>query len=164
MYSYQTVHRIVETGVVAVVRAESADQAVQIADACAEGGIQGLEVTFTVPGAATAIRDLSRHYENTRILVGAGTVLDPETARAAILEGSRFIVSPSCNPAVARLCHRYQVPYIPGAMTASEVVAAMEEGAAIVKYSPGKRWALSLLKRFAVLCRRHPSCPVAEST
>ncbi len=138
MYSYEIVHRIVETGVVAVVRAENADQAARICDACAEGGIRALEVTFTVPGAAAAIRDLSRRYEKTDVLVGAGTVLDTETARTAILECARFVVSPSCNSGVATLCNRYQIPYFPGAMTAGEIVAAMEAGAAIVKIFPGE--------------------------
>lgn len=146
MHQFEVVGRIAEAGVVAVIRAESADQAARIGDACAEGGIHGLEVTFTVPGAATAVRELAKRYQGTGVLVGAGTVLDSETARVAILEGACFVVSPACSAGVARLCHRYQVPYIPGAMTSSEIVAAMEEGAAIVKIFPGESLGVEFVK------------------
>jgi len=127
----------VDSGLVAVVRAESSEQASHIADACAAGGVGAIEITFTVPGALGVIADVARRDASRNILVGAGTVLDPETARAAILAGAQFIVGPSVSPETARLCNRYQVPYMPGASTVTEIVAAMECGAEIIKVFPG---------------------------
>jgi 2-dehydro-3-deoxyphosphogluconate aldolase / (4S)-4-hydroxy-2-oxoglutarate aldolase len=131
-------HKIVGPGLVAVIRASSAEQAARIADACVEGGIQALEVTFTVPNATAAIAELTKRYATTEVAVGAGTVLDPETARAAILAGAKFVVSPSSDAATARLCRRYQVPYLPGAGTSTEIIRALEDGADIVKVFPGE--------------------------
>jgi 2-dehydro-3-deoxyphosphogluconate aldolase / (4S)-4-hydroxy-2-oxoglutarate aldolase len=130
--------KIVDSGLVAVVRAESSEQASRIADACAQGGVGAIEITFTVPGAADVIAELARRDAARNILVGAGTVLDPETARVAILAGAQFIVGPSLSPETARLCNRYQVPYMPGAGTISEIVAGMECGAEIIKVFPGE--------------------------
>ena len=138
MVKLDTIQKIVGPGLVAVIRASSAEQAARIADACVEGGIQALEVTFTVPNATTAIAELSKRYTQAQVAVGAGTVLDPETARAAILAGATFVVSPSSDAATARLCRRYQVPYLPGAGTATEIVRALEDGADIVKVFPGE--------------------------
>jgi 2-dehydro-3-deoxyphosphogluconate aldolase/(4S)-4-hydroxy-2-oxoglutarate aldolase len=129
--------KIVESGLVAVIRAESPEQAAHIAEACALGGVGALEITFTVPGAARAIEHLTKEFGE-KILLGAGTVLDPETARVAILAGAHFVVSPAVNVESARLCNRYQVPYMPGAGTIGEVIAAMECGADIVKVFPGE--------------------------
>lgn len=129
--------KIIESGLVAVIRAESKEQAARIAEACALGGVGALEITFTVPGAAQAIEHLTNEFSG-RILVGAGTVLDPETARIAILAGATFVVSPAVNSETARLCNRYQIPYMPGAGTVGEVIAAMECGADIVKVFPGE--------------------------
>jgi len=127
----------VASGLVAVIRAESHDQAERIAEACAQGGVAALEITYTVPGATSVIEHLAKKF-SAHILLGAGTVLDPETARIAILGGAQFVVSPSVNPNTARLCNRYQVPYLPGAATIGEVVEAMECGADIVKIFPGE--------------------------
>ncbi len=129
---------IVASGLVAVVRAESSDQAARIAAACTGGGVGAIEITFTVPGAAAVIADLMKSDASRAILVGAGTVLDPETARVAILAGAQFIVSPALNAETARLCNRYQIPYMPGAGTVGEVIAALECGADIVKAFPGE--------------------------
>jgi 2-dehydro-3-deoxyphosphogluconate aldolase/(4S)-4-hydroxy-2-oxoglutarate aldolase len=129
--------KIVASGLVAVIRAESHDQAERIAEACAQGGVAALEITYTVPGATSVIEHLAKKF-SAHILLGAGTVLDPETARIAILGGAQFVVSPSVNPNTARLCNRYQVPYLPGAATIGEVVEAMECGADIVKIFPGE--------------------------
>jgi len=122
---------------VAVIRAENSDQAARIAEAAASGGVAALEITFTVPGAAGVIEHLAKK-RSAEILLGAGTVLDPETARIAILAGGQFVVSPALNPETARLCNRYQVPYMPGASTLREVIEAMECGADIVKVFPGE--------------------------
>jgi 2-dehydro-3-deoxyphosphogluconate aldolase/(4S)-4-hydroxy-2-oxoglutarate aldolase len=138
MMKLKVLGKIVDSGLVAVVRAESSEQAARIVDACAQGGVAAVEITFTVPGAASVIADLSRRFTDDQILVGAGTVLDPETARGAILSGAQFVVSPSLNLETARLCNRYQVPYIPGAGSVKEVVEAMECGADIVKVFPGE--------------------------
>jgi len=137
MAKLEVLHKIVTSGLVAVIRAENPDQAARIADACTLGGISALEITFTVPGAAGVIDHLARKCSK-EILLGAGTVLDPETARIAILAGAHFVVSPALNPETARLCNRYQVPYMPGAATIGEVIASMECGADIVKVFPGE--------------------------
>lgn len=129
--------KITASGLVAVIRANSPEQAARIADACAQGGVAALEITFTVPGASGVIEHLAKNVSR-QILIGAGTVLDPETARIAILAGAQFVVSPALNPATARLCNRYQVPYLPGAGTIGEVIEAMECGADIVKVFPGE--------------------------
>ena len=133
----EVVETIVATGLVAVIRAETPDKATRIVEACALGGIVALEITFTVPGASAVIEHLAKKSSN-KILLGAGTVLDPETARIAILAGAQFVVSPALNPETARLCNRYQVPYLPGAATIREVVEAMECGADIIKIFPGE--------------------------
>jgi 2-dehydro-3-deoxyphosphogluconate aldolase/(4S)-4-hydroxy-2-oxoglutarate aldolase len=129
--------KIVDSGLVCVIRADGPEQASRIAEACALGGAAALEITFTVPGASQVIEHLARHFAG-RILVGAGTVLDPETARVAILSGAQYVVSPCVNPETARLANRYQIPYMPGAGTLGEVVQAMECGADIVKVFPGE--------------------------
>ncbi|MGA3088191.1 MAG: bifunctional 2-keto-4-hydroxyglutarate aldolase/2-keto-3-deoxy-6-phosphogluconate aldolase [Terriglobales bacterium] len=134
---WEVLRQMVASGLVAVIRADSAEQAARIADACALGGVGALEITFTVPGASAVIEHLAKQASG-QILLGAGTVLDPETARIAILAGAHFVVSPSLNPATARLCNRYQVPYIPGAQTIGEIIEAMECGADIVKIFPGE--------------------------
>ncbi len=129
--------KITDAGLVAVIRAESPGQAERIAEACALGGVAALEITFTVPGASGVIEHLAKKT-SAQILLGAGTVLDPETARIAILAGAHFVVSPALNPETARLCNRYQVPHMPGAGTIGEVIEAMECGADIVKVFPGE--------------------------
>ena len=138
MLKVKVLSRVIESGLVAIVRTDSPDQAARIADACAEGGVAALEITFTVPGAASVISDLARRYRPDQITIGAGTVLDPETARAAILAGAQFLVSPALNPATARLANRYQIPYMPGADNVRDVIEAMECGADIIKVFPGE--------------------------
>ena len=138
MVKLDTLQKIIGPGLVAVIRASSAEQAARMAHACVDGGIQALEVTFTVPNAAAAIAELSKRYASTQVAVGAGTVLDAETARTAILAGAQFLVSPASDAATARLCRRYQVPYLPGAATPTEIIRALEDGADIVKVFPGE--------------------------
>src|SRR5579872_1212393 len=134
----ETLEKIATSGVVAVVRAENSDQACRIADACAAGGITAIEITFTVPGAADAIRALATRDTSGHMLIGAGTVLDAETAEKAIASGARFIVSPCLRPEVARFCNDRQIPHMPGAGTVTEIVEAMESGAEIIKIFPGE--------------------------
>ncbi len=138
--------KISDCGVVAVVRAENAEQAVKIADACAAAGIAALEITFTVPGAADVIKKLAEVYNKGEIIVGAGTVLDPETARAAILAGAQYVVSPCLNAETVKLCNRYQIACMPGAMTIKETVECMEAGADIVKIFPGELFGPAIIK------------------
>jgi 2-dehydro-3-deoxyphosphogluconate aldolase/(4S)-4-hydroxy-2-oxoglutarate aldolase len=138
--------RVVESGLVAIVRADSPDQAARIAEACAQGGVAALEVTFTVPGAAAVITDLAKRYRPEQMVIGAGTVLDPETARIAILAGAQFLVSPAVNPETARLANRYQIPYMPGADTVRDVIEAMECGADIIKVFPGETLGPAFIK------------------
>ncbi|HEX8032101.1 MAG TPA: bifunctional 2-keto-4-hydroxyglutarate aldolase/2-keto-3-deoxy-6-phosphogluconate aldolase [Vicinamibacterales bacterium] len=137
MVKLDILHKIVGPGLVAVIRASSADQAARIADACVDGGIQALEVTYTVPNATAAIAELTKRYASANVAIGAGTVLDAETARIAILAGAQFVVSPGSDAATARLCRRYQVAYLPGAATPTEITRALEDGADIVKVFPG---------------------------
>ena len=139
-------NRVLDSGLVAIVRTDSPDQAARIADACAEGGVAALEVTFTVPAAASVIESLAKRYRPDQIAIGAGTVLDPETARIALLSGAQFLVSPGLNPDTARLANRYQVAYMPGVGTAKEVIDAMECGCDILKVFPGETLGPTFLK------------------
>ena len=123
-----------EIGLVPVLRAESEEQALALAAAIAAGGVTVLEVTMTVPGAIRVMRRLAE--ERPDILIGAGTVLDPETARMCILEGAQFVVSPALNVKTIELCHRYGVAVLPGALTPTEIVTAWEAGADVVKIFP----------------------------
>jgi len=138
--------KIADSGVVAVVRAENGEKAKKIADACLEGGVPAIELTFTVPFAHKVIEDLAKEYKNGEMILGAGTVMDPETARIAILSGAQYVVSPYFNAETVKLCNRYRVPCMPGAMTIKEVVEAMEAGADIVKVFPGEAFGPKILK------------------
>lgn len=146
MNKYQILKKITDCGLVAVVRAEGTEQAKKIADACIKGGTAGIEITFTVPGATELIKNLANTYTSGEIIIGAGTVLDPETARIAILAGAQYIVSPSLNIDTVKLCNRYQVPIMAGAMTIREIIEAMEAGADIVKLFPGEVFGSSFVK------------------
>lgn len=137
MTKEQIITKIKEEALVAVVRAKDADEAKKITDACIAGGCASVEITFTVPGAHEIIRELSSTYKPEQILIGAGTVLDPETARIAILNGAQYIVSSSFNVDTAKLCNRYRVPYMPGCMTPKEIQEALEYGVDIIKIFPG---------------------------
>src|SRR6202034_1673016 len=121
-------------GLVPVLRASSVAKALALANAVADGGVTVLEVTMTVPGAIEVMRRLAQ--ERPDILIGAGTVLDPETARICILEGARFIVSPALNLKTIEMCHRYSVAVLPGALTPTEILTAWQAGADVVKVFP----------------------------
>ena len=138
--------RITDAGLVAVVRAETSEQALRIAEAAHAGGCPAIEVTFTVPGAHRVIETLAAAYKPSELILGAGTVLDPETARIAILSGATYVVSPALNLDTIRLCNRYQVAVMPGAMTIREVIAAMEAGADIIKLFPGEVFGPAIIK------------------
>jgi len=136
MKKFEILKQLTDVGVVAVIRAESEEQAIEMSNACLAGGISGIELTFTVPGAERVIRALAEEFGD-EMLIGAGTVLDSETARVAILAGANYIISPGFDAATAKLCNRYQVPYMPGCMTITEMVKAMEAGCDIIKLFPG---------------------------
>lgn len=131
----QIINKIEETGLVPVVRASSADEAMRVIDAIKEGGVSVLEITMTVPGAVKVIEEVVKKF-GAEATVGAGTVLDPETARACILAGAQFVVSPALNLDTIALCRRYSVPVMPGALTPTEVVTAWQAGADFVKVFP----------------------------
>ena len=135
MNKSKTITRIIETGLIPVIRAESSDIAMRAIDAIKEGGISVLEITMTVPGAIRVIEEVARRFGEDAI-VGAGTVLDAETARACILSGAQFIVSPALDLDTISCCRRYSIPVMPGAMTPSEVVTAWKAGADFVKVFP----------------------------
>ncbi len=130
-----TLKRILDGGIVAVVRAESGERLVQVVKALAQGGVTAAEITFTVPDAVGVIRKVREELGDS-IVLGAGTVLDPETARAAMLAGAEYIVAPSVNLDVIRMCRRYDTVVMPGALTPTEVVSAWEAGADVVKIFP----------------------------
>lgn len=138
--------RIMKTGVVAVVRAEHTEDALQIAEACLQGGVHALEITFTVPRAHQVIEQLAKTYHRGEIILGAGTVMDPETARIAILSGAQYIVSPYLNIQLVKLCNRYRMACMPGVMTIKEVVEAMESGADLIKLFPGEAFGPQMIK------------------
>lgn len=146
MDKQKVITRICETGIVAVVRADSEEQAKRIADACLEGGINAIEMTFTVPKAHKIIEALSDEYKNGEMIIGAGTVLDSETARIAILSGAQYIVSPYLDVNTIKCCNRYAVPCMPGVMTVKEMIEAMEYGADIVKLFPGDAFGPKMIK------------------
>jgi 2-dehydro-3-deoxyphosphogluconate aldolase/(4S)-4-hydroxy-2-oxoglutarate aldolase len=129
--------RVHQTGIVAVMRASSGELLADVAEALAAGGVEVMEVTFTVPRAHQVLERVAQRL-GSRILLGAGTVLDPETARIALLSGAEFIVSPTVNLSVIKLCRRYDKLVIPGAFTPTEVLTAWEAGADIVKIFPSE--------------------------
>jgi 2-dehydro-3-deoxyphosphogluconate aldolase/(4S)-4-hydroxy-2-oxoglutarate aldolase len=144
----KTINKIIECGVVAVIRAESKEQGLKIVEAVKNGGIKALEVTMTVPGAIDIIKELTEVYKNEDVIIGAGTVLDSETARACILAGAKYIVSPCLSADVVKLCNRYRVAVMPGVMTVKEAVEALELGAEILKVFPGNAFGPSIISAF----------------
>ncbi|NLK22275.1 MAG: bifunctional 2-keto-4-hydroxyglutarate aldolase/2-keto-3-deoxy-6-phosphogluconate aldolase [Epulopiscium sp.] len=142
----ETLNKIINVGIVAVVRAENNEQAEKIAKACIEGGIPAIEITFTVPDAHKVIESLKSTFTKEELIIGAGTVLDSETARVAILSGAEYIVSPGFDMDSAKLCNRYQIPYMPGCMTITEMIRAMEAGADIIKVFPGSAYGPDIIK------------------
>ncbi len=127
--------RVEESGLVAVLRAPSGELLVRTAEALWRGGVDTLEVTFTVPGAHRVLEQVADQWGD-KVLLGAGSVLDPETARTAILAGAEFVVSPTLNPEVIRMARRYDKAVMPGAFTPTEILTAWEAGADVVKVFP----------------------------
>src|SRR6202020_1431490 len=134
MQKHEVLNSLQNIGLVPVLRADSVDRALAIAGAIADGGVTVLEITMTVPGAIEVMRKLAEQRPD--ILIGAGTVPDPETARMCILEGAKFVVSPALNLKTIEMCHRYSIAVLPGALTPTEVLTAWQAGADVVKVFP----------------------------
>ncbi|MDP4106715.1 MAG: bifunctional 2-keto-4-hydroxyglutarate aldolase/2-keto-3-deoxy-6-phosphogluconate aldolase, partial [Bacillota bacterium] len=132
---YEILKRLQTGKVVAVVRGTDAHDAYEISKACIRGGILNIEVTFTTPGALEVIKRLAD--EATDAVIGAGTVLDPETARIAMLNGAEFIVSPHFSKEISEICNLYSIPYMPGCLTVTEMIEALKTGVDVVKVFPG---------------------------
>ncbi len=137
MQKDEQIHLIAESGVIAIVRFDRSEELVQVARAIRAGGVRAIEFTMTTPNALAIIESATREFGED-VLLGAGTVLDPETARAAILAGAQFIVAPTLNLKVIEVCHRYSKVVIPGAFTPTEILTAWEAGADFVKLFPAE--------------------------
>src|SRR5437763_2148227 len=127
--------RVLDSGIVAVVRSPDSGQLVEVCRALADGGVTVVEITMTVPDALDVVRAVRRALGD-RVLLGAGTILDPETGRAAFLAGAEYLVAPTVNLDVIKLCQRYDKLVMPGAFTPTEILTAWEAGADIVKVFP----------------------------
>lgn len=126
---------MISEGLIPVIRVTSAQEAMDVADAVKAGGVTLIEITMSVPGAIDTIKELTQRYKD-EIIMGAGTILDPETGRAALLAGAQFIVTPTLNLDVIQLAHRYSAVVVPGAMTPTEILTAWNAGADMVKVFP----------------------------
>jgi 2-dehydro-3-deoxyphosphogluconate aldolase / (4S)-4-hydroxy-2-oxoglutarate aldolase len=135
MEKREVFNRLMSEGLVPVIRVESAQEAMDVADAIKAGGVTLIEITMSVRGAIDVIKELTQKYKD-EIIMGAGTVLDPETGRAALLAGAQFIVTPTLNLDLIQLCHRYSTVIVPGAMTPTEILTAWTAGADMVKVFP----------------------------
>ena len=142
----QILTKIQDCGIVAVVRAETTDEAQRIAEACLEGGVSAIELTFTVPHADKVIEFLANKYSPEEMILGAGTVMDSQTARMAMLCGAQYIVSPYFDIETVKLCNRYRMAVMPGVMSVREAVMAMEAGADILKIFPADLFGPKIIK------------------
>jgi 2-dehydro-3-deoxyphosphogluconate aldolase/(4S)-4-hydroxy-2-oxoglutarate aldolase len=145
MNKLETLDTIRETGVIAIMRAQSSDQLIAAADAIKEGGVRAIEVTMTTPGALGVISEAKARY-GSDVVFGAGSVLDPETGRAAILAGADFVVSPILNLGLIELCNRYGVATMPGCYSPTEVITGWEGGADLIKLFPASVGGPDLVK------------------
>src|SRR4030066_795491 len=138
MEKREILNRMISEGLIPVIRVTSAREAMGVADAVKEGGVSFIEITMSGQGAIDVIKELTQKYKD-EIIMGAGTVLDPETGRAALLAGAQFIVSPTLNLDLIHLAHRYSAVVIPGAMTPTEILTAWNAGADMVKVFPASQ-------------------------
>ncbi|MCM6796747.1 bifunctional 2-keto-4-hydroxyglutarate aldolase/2-keto-3-deoxy-6-phosphogluconate aldolase [Levilactobacillus brevis] len=144
----ELLNKMIDTGVIAVIRAETLTKAVKVADAVIAGGVTGLELTYSVPHADTVIGELVDKYAGSAVVVGARTVLDATSARLAIIAGAQFIVSPTFDKDVALMCNLYQVPYVPGTYTITEAQTALKFGSEVVKLFPGAMAGTMAIKEY----------------
>jgi 2-dehydro-3-deoxyphosphogluconate aldolase/(4S)-4-hydroxy-2-oxoglutarate aldolase len=145
MRKAETINIICETGVIAIMRAKSSEQLVAAADAIYKGGVRAIEVTMTTPGALDVIAQAKQQL-GSEVIFGAGTVLDPETGRLAILAGADFVVSPTLNLGLVELCNRYGVPAMPGCYSPTEILAGWQAGADFIKLFPASAGGPDLLQ------------------
>lgn len=136
MHKYTILEQLHNNYLVAVVRGKSQEDAHNMIDQIIKGGIKNIEVTFTTPGAEHVIKNLQAHADE-NVVVGAGTVLDAHTARIAILNGAKYIVSPNFDGDIAELCNLYSIPYLPGCGSVTEITDALKSGVDLVKVFPG---------------------------
>lgn len=148
MQRVELLKKIEAAGVIGVVRGTSKEQGKKACKALVAGGMKGLEITFTLPKADEVIEELLAERTDTEVIIGAGTVLDATTARLAILAGAEFIVSPTFDQATAELCNLYQIPYLPGCMTITEMKIALNAGVDIIKLFPGSAFGPSIISAF----------------
>jgi len=146
MKKMQTLNRLHDNYLVAVVRGKSKADAIAAVEHMIDGGIYNIEITFTTPQVEEVIQHLSQHVIDENVVIGAGTVLDSTTARLAILNGAEYVVSPHFDPEIAKMCNRYAVPYLPGCGSVTEIVQAMETGVDLVKLFPGDLLGANFIK------------------
>ncbi len=146
MTKQEVISGLKDSGVVAVIRADKIETAEQIVEAIVKGGITAIEVTMTVPNAFDLIKKLSKKYQGSDVLVGAGSVTDVVSAKNSIDAGAKYIVGPTFDQDVVNICNEFQVPVIPGAMSPTEVVNAMKAGADIVKIFPATLFGPKIIK------------------
>ncbi|MGB8354774.1 MAG: bifunctional 4-hydroxy-2-oxoglutarate aldolase/2-dehydro-3-deoxy-phosphogluconate aldolase [Chthoniobacteraceae bacterium] len=145
MSKFKIIDRILNPGIVAVIRADSSEQLMHVAEALCEGGVTGMEVTMTTPNALHVISEVTKRFGD-KILMGVGSVLDPETARMAILAGAEFVVTPVTKPDVIKLCNRYGKPIASGAYTPTEALLGYESGADFIKIFPADQLGPTYIK------------------
>lgn len=161
---FENLKSIADTGILLIIRLDDEQEALAVAEAAIAGGIKALEVTLSVPNALGIISTLSRKYKKDGILIGAGTVLDAETARAAILAGAELLVSPNVTKGMLEVSNRYQAVSVCGAYTPSEVVQAMEYGADIVKLFPAEMLGPNYVKTIKAPLEQAPIAPTGGVT
>lgn len=135
MVKSETALRISKTGIMAIVRVETIERGIEIAQGCLDGGVDVLEISYTNNNAGDVIKAIKQKF-GSKILVGAGTVLDPVTARLSILDGAQFVIAPTYDQGVQEICNLYQVPYAPGCTSYSEMMDALKAGASFIKAFP----------------------------
>lgn len=158
MKKFKILQHLLASRLIGIIRADTQADALKLAEACIEGGMTSLEISFTTPGTLEVIKTLTERFGN-RILIGAGTVLDTETARLVILAGAQFILAPSLNADVIRLCNRYQVVSMPGVASTTEAVQALEAGADIIKVFPSDAYGPAYFKAISAPLPQAPLMP-----
>lgn len=163
MKRHDLLQRLIHPGLIAIMRASSSGQLTAAAHALKAGGVEAMEVTATTPGALEAITQIAGALGR-EVIIGVGSVLDPETCRAAILAGAQFVVTPVLRPEVIRLCHRYGVPIICGAYSPTEALTACEEGADLVKIFPAEQLGPQYIKSLLAPMPQLPLVPTGGIT
>lgn len=147
MNKLRVLTNVLEQKVVAVIRTDTLEEAIQVAEACIKGEMKLIELTYSIPHVEKAVEQLRETYKvDPNVIIGVGTVIDAYTARQAIFAGAQFIVGPSFDNDTAKICNLYQIPYMPGCLTITEIKEAMECGVDIVKIFPASNVNPSFLK------------------